>query len=43
MLMQATQAHELLVESFWKTHLRKEEKILFPPDHDAFDSAKDDL
>ena len=43
MLVQATQAHELLAELFWKADLRKEEKILFPPNHDASDSAEDDL
>ena len=43
MIVQATQAHELLVKSFWKAHLRKEGKILFPPDHDVSDSAEDDL
>ena len=43
MLLQATQAHELLAESFWKAHLRKEGKILFPLDHDASDSVEDDL
>ena len=43
MLVQATQAHELLTELFWKAHLRKEGKILFLLDHDAFDSAEDDL
>ena len=43
MLVQATQAYELLVELFWKAHLRKEEKILFPPDHDASNSVEDDL
>ena len=43
MLVQATQAHELLAELFWKAHLRKEGKILFPRDHDASDSTEDDL
>ena len=43
MLVQATQEHKLLVELFWKAHLRKEGKILFPPNHGASDSAEDDL
>jgi len=38
LLVQATQAHELLAQYFWETHLRMEEKILFPRDHDASDS-----
>ena len=38
LLVQATQAHELLAQSFWEAHLRMEGKILFPRDHDASDS-----
>lgn len=41
MLMQATQAHELLAQSFWEAHLRMEGKILFPRDFDASDSAEE--
>ena len=41
MLVQATQAHELLAQSFWEAHLKMEGKILFPCDHNAFDSAED--
>jgi len=41
MLVQALQAHELLVDYFWKAHLRMERKILFLCDQDASDSAED--
>jgi hypothetical protein len=30
MLVQATKAHELMVNTFWEAHLRAEGKILFP-------------
>jgi len=41
MLVQATQAHELLADSFWKAHLRVEGKILLPRDHDGSDFVED--
>ena len=30
MLVQTTKAHELMANTFWKTHLRAKGKILFP-------------
>lgn len=41
MLVQATQAHELLAQSFWEAHLRMEGKVLFPRDYDATDSEEE--
>lgn len=41
MPLQATQAHELLAQSFWESHLRAEGKILFLRNHDACDSNEE--
>jgi formamidopyrimidine-DNA glycosylase len=40
LLIQTTQAHELLAQFFLEAHLRMEGKFLFPHDHDTSDSEE---
>ena len=35
LLLQATESHKLLAQTFWKVHLRMDGKFFFSCDHDV--------